>query len=71
MDIAQLQVYLTFFMTIFLVVVLYGYAWHLYRSERKGVRDFEKYGRLALDDSLDSAIVEDKPASKREYEEEK
>jgi len=58
-------------MTIFLVVMLYGYIIHLYRSEKKGERDYEKYGRIALDDEVTSTPVEDKPASKRENEKEK
>ena len=58
-------------MTIFLVVMLYGYIIHLYRSEKKGERDYEKYGNIALDDEITSTPVEDKSASKREYKEDK
>ncbi|MEY3090581.1 MAG: hypothetical protein RL113_897 [Pseudomonadota bacterium] len=70
MDIRELQGYASFFMTIFLVVMLYWYIVHLYRSEKKGERDYEKYGRIALDDEITSTPVEDKPASQREYKEE-
>jgi cytochrome c oxidase cbb3-type subunit 4 len=70
MDIRDLQGYGSFFMTIFLVVMLYGYIIHLYRSEKKGERDYEKYGRIALDDEVTSTPVEDKPASERENEKE-
>ncbi len=70
MDLRNLQGYASFFMTIFLVIMLYAYIVHLYRSEKKGERDFEKYGRIALDDEIDSTPVEDKPASKRDYREE-
>ena len=70
MDLRNLQGYASFFMTIFLVIMLYGYIIHLYRSEKKGERDYEKYGRIALDDEIDSTPVEDKPASKRDYKEE-
>jgi cytochrome c oxidase cbb3-type subunit 4 len=71
MDLRNLQGYASFFMTIFLVIMLYGYIIHLYRSEKKGERDYEKYGRIALDDEIDSTPVEDKPASQRYKEEEK
>ncbi len=71
MDIRDLQGYASFFMTIFLVVMLYGYIIHLYRSEKKGERDYEKYGNIALDDEVTSTPVEDKPASEREYKEKK
>jgi len=70
MDIRNLQGYASFFMTIFLVIMLYGYIIHLYRSEKKGERDYEKYGNIALDDEITSTPVEDKTASQRDYEEE-
>lgn len=66
MEIKELQVYATFFMTIFLVVMLYGYMIHLYRSEKKGVRDYEKYGRLAVDDEIDSRPIEENPKLEEE-----
>jgi len=71
MDLRNLQGYASFFMTIFLVIMLYGYIIHLYRSEKKGERDYEKYGRIALDDEIDSTPVEDKPASQRYKKEDK
>ncbi len=43
---------------IFLTIVLYGYIMHLYRSEKKGKRNYEKYGKMALDDELTSPPVE-------------
>jgi cytochrome c oxidase cbb3-type subunit 4 len=45
-------------MTIFLVIVLYGYIVHLYRSEKRGEKDYEKYGNIALDDEVDSTPIE-------------
>jgi cytochrome c oxidase cbb3-type subunit 4 len=66
MDIQNIQGYGMFFLTIFLTVMLYWYIVYLYRSEKKGERDFEKYGRIALDDNIDSPPVEDKVASERD-----
>ncbi|CAA6802802.1 MAG: Cytochrome c oxidase, cbb3-type, CcoQ subunit [uncultured Sulfurovum sp.] len=66
MDIQNIQGYGMFFLTIFLTVILYWYILYLYRSEKKGERDFEKYGRIALDDNIDSPLVEDKIASERD-----
>jgi len=57
-NIRELQAYAYFFFTLFLVVVLYAYILHLYRAEKKGTRNYEKYGKLALDDDLDSKPVE-------------
>ena len=56
-------------MTILLVIVLYGYIVHLYRSEKKGERDYEKYGNLALDDEIDSKPIEENPQAKSENKE--
>ena len=57
MGIRELQGYASFFMTIFLVVMLYGYIIYLYRSEKKGKKDYEKLGKIALDDELDSTPI--------------
>jgi cytochrome c oxidase cbb3-type subunit 4 len=71
MGITELQGYASFIMTMLLVVMLYWYIIHLYRSEKKGERDYEKYGNIALDDEITSTPVEDKPASQRHKEENK
>jgi len=70
MDIRDIQGYASFFMTIFFVLMLYWYIIYLYRSEKKGERDYEKYGNIALDDSITSIPIEDKTASQREYNKE-
>lgn len=69
MDIRNIQGYANFFMTIILVIVLYGYIIHLYRSEKKGERDYEKYGNIALDDEVTSTPIEDGSEKKSENEE--
>ena len=61
MSLTQMQGYAYFFLTVFLVVILYGYILHLYRSEKKGIRDYEKYGKMALDDELHDAPIEANP----------
>jgi len=69
MDIRAIQAYAYFFMTIFLVVLLYGYIVYLYRSEKKGVKDYKKLGRIAIDDELDSDPVNTSDASPSEKKE--
>ena len=64
-DIGQIQAYAYFVFTGFLVAVLYGYIYHLYSSEKKGKRDWEKYSNMALDDE-----ITDKPVEKLERDEE-
>ena len=58
MDIYQLTGYAYFVMIVFLVVALYSYIYHLYNSEKKGTKDFEKYGNIALNDEIDDTPVE-------------
>ena len=58
MDLREIQGYLYFFFIIFLTIILYGYIVHLYRSEKKGKRDYEKYSKLALDDEPTSSPLE-------------
>ena len=58
MDERLIQGVLYLALIIFLTFVLYGYIIHLYRSEKKGERDYEKYGKMALDDELTSKPVE-------------
>jgi cytochrome c oxidase cbb3-type subunit 4 len=69
MDIRELQGYASFFMTIFLVVVLYGYIIYLYRSEKKGEKDYEKLGNIALDDEIDSTPIDTSSVTKSENKE--
>ncbi len=39
-------------------LLLYGYIYHLYSSEKKGTRNYEKYANIALDDEIDSTPLE-------------
>lgn len=56
--IRELQAYGYILFTIFLVVILYSYLYHLYRSEKSGERNFEKYANMALHDDVTDAPVE-------------
>jgi cytochrome c oxidase cbb3-type subunit 4 len=67
-DIRELQGYANFFFTMFLVSLLYGYIVHLYRSEKKGERDYEKYADMALHDEISDAPVENNPKTKESKE---
>ena len=58
MDIATFQMYGYFFFTAFMVVVLYSYIYHLYSSQKKGIRDYEKYSNIALHDDITDEPVE-------------
>ena len=69
MSLTEMQGYAYFFLTVFLVVILYGYILHLYRSEKKGIRDYEKYGKMALNDELSDAPIEENPKVSKEKKE--
>lgn len=58
MDIAQLQAYGYFILTAFLVLMLYGYIYHLYTKKRDadGV-DYENYSNMALKDDITDTPV--------------
>ena len=68
MSIEEYQGYGYFFLTALLVFLLYGYIFHLYRSEKTGRRDYEKYGKIALDDDITSEPLE--PNENRKNKEE-
>jgi cytochrome c oxidase cbb3-type subunit 4 len=57
-DIAQLQAYGYFILTAFLVLMLYGYIYHLYTKKRDadGV-DYENYSNMALKDDIPDTPV--------------
>lgn len=54
----EFSAYGYFFYTVLLVVLLYGYIYHLYKNQKSGKRDYEKYSKMALDDELTSKPVE-------------
>ena len=60
LTLGELQAYGFFALTVFLVVMLYGYIYHLYSSEKKGTRDYEKYGNMALHDEITDELIEKK-----------
>jgi cytochrome c oxidase cbb3-type subunit 4 len=64
-DIAQLQAYGYFILTIVLVIALYGYIYHLYTKKKDvdGV-DYESYSDMALKDDLDDTLVSPKSDDK-------
>ena len=53
-----IQGYGKFFITLFIFIIFYGYAYSIYKRQSTGEKDFEKYSALVLDDSLDSTPLE-------------
>ena len=66
MDIDTFSVYAYFGLTVFLVFMLYGYIYHLYKTRKSadGV-DYEEYANMALnDDIVDTPVVSAKSEDK-------
>jgi cytochrome c oxidase cbb3-type subunit 4 len=55
-----IQGYAKFFLLLFVFVVFYSYAYSIYKRQKSGERDFEKYSKLVLDDSIESKPLEDR-----------
>jgi len=66
--IRELQAYAYIGATIFLVVIMYSYLYHLYKAEKKGTRNYEQYGNIALHDKIDDAPIETRTPSNKEKE---
>lgn len=62
--IITLQAYGYFFFVLFLVLILYGYIYHLYKSEKTGRKNYEKYSNIAIDDDIFATPVESMKAQK-------
>jgi cytochrome c oxidase cbb3-type subunit 4 len=65
-ELEQIRIYLYLIGTGLVVIFFYYYIIYIYRTEKKGERDYEKYGNLALDDELDSRPLEENIKEKKE-----
>lgn len=53
-----IQGYGKFFITLFVFIVFYSYAYSIYKRQKTGERDFEKYSDLVHNDSIESKPLE-------------
>jgi cytochrome c oxidase cbb3-type subunit 4 len=60
--------YAKFFLLLVVCVVFYGYIYSMWKRQKTGERDFEKYSDLVLDDSFDSKPLEKRETEKKEEE---
>ena len=60
----NLQGYVKFFLILIVFVLFYSYAFSIYRRDKKGERDFEKYSKLVHDDSSVSSPLEERDTKK-------
>jgi len=70
-ELVDLQGYLKFFLILAVFIIFYSYAYSIYKRDKKGERDFEKYSNLVHDDSIHSNPLEDRKNNLDEKEKEK
>ena len=58
------QGYAKFFLILVVFILFYSYAFSMYRRQKRGERDFEKYSKLVHDDSSASAPLEEREQNK-------
>ena len=58
------QGYAKFFLVLAVFIIFYSYAWSIYKRQRTGERDFEKYSKLVHDDSSVSSPLEERKKDK-------
>ena len=54
------QGYAKFFLILLVFVIFYSYAYSIYKRQKTGERDFEKYSKLVHDDSSVSSPLEER-----------
>jgi cytochrome c oxidase cbb3-type subunit 4 len=59
-----LQGYAKFFLILTVFIIFYSYAFSIYRRDKQGKRDFEKYSKLVHDDSSVSTLLEERKKDK-------
>jgi cytochrome c oxidase cbb3-type subunit 4 len=60
----NVQGYGRFFLILLVFIIFYSYAFSIYRRDKKGERDFEKYSKLVHDDSGVSPLLEERKKDK-------
>lgn len=63
-----IQGYAKFFLVLMVFILFYSYAYSIYKRQKTGERDFEKYSKLVLEDSIDTEPLEAKKTEKKEKE---
>lgn len=58
------QGYAKFFLVLAIFIIFYSYAWSIYKRQKTGERDFEKYSKLVHDDSSVSSPLEERKKDK-------
>ncbi len=59
-----LQGYAKFFLILAIFIIFYSYAYSIYKRDKTGERDYEKYSNLVHDDSSVSVPLEERKKDK-------
>ena len=62
--ILTVQGYAKFFLVLAVFIIFYSYAYSIYKRDKTGERDFEKYSKLVHDDSSVSVPLEERKNDK-------
>ena len=65
-EIVDLTGYIKIIGLAILTIVFYSYAYSIYKRDKAGERDYEKYSKLVLDDDINSTPLESRENSKKE-----
>jgi len=65
------QGYAKFFLVLAVFIIFYSYAYSIYKRDKKGERDFEKYSTLVHDDQVEADPLEDRKDKNENKEKEK
>jgi len=55
-----IQAYAKFGLLTLVCIVFYSYAYSIYKRDKTGERNFEKYSNLVLDDTIESKPLEER-----------
>ena len=66
MTLGELSAYGYFILTVSLSLLFMGYVYHLYTAKKKGTKDYEQFGDIAVHDELTDELVEEKKEDSNE-----
>jgi cytochrome c oxidase cbb3-type subunit 4 len=66
----NLQGYVKFFFILAIFIIFYSYAYSIYKRDKTGERNFEKYTDLVHDDAIESSPLEERKEEKKNKEKE-
>ena len=65
-----IQGYAKFFFILVVFIIFYSYAYSIYKRQRTGERDYEKYSKLVLDDDINSDPLEPRRENEQKIDKE-